>query len=107
VSLVIVNNEPLFFQERDGPYMPTLRLLHKCTINLKFLNFGLNSSSVPTILPTVQIDKGGIKYIFGGAHVMCPGMTSPGGRLPEEDLPIDTVVVRVHIVLYLEIIYRR
>ena len=26
----------------------------------------------------MQIDKGGLKYIFGGANVMAPGLTSPG-----------------------------
>ena len=30
VNLVVVNNVPLFFNIRDGPYMPTLRLLHQC-----------------------------------------------------------------------------
>lgn len=26
----------------------------------------------------MQIDKGGLKYVFGGANVMAPGLTSPG-----------------------------
>ncbi|CAN6575737.1 unnamed protein product [Malus baccata var. baccata] len=30
LNLVVVNNVPLFFNIRDGPYMPTLRLLHQC-----------------------------------------------------------------------------
>ena len=30
VTLVIIDKEPLFFNHRDGPYMPTLRLLHRC-----------------------------------------------------------------------------
>lgn len=30
INLVVVNNVPLFFNVRDGPYMPTLRLLHQC-----------------------------------------------------------------------------
>ncbi|KAF3623633.1 putative 60S ribosomal protein L18-1 [Capsicum annuum] len=29
LNLVVVNNVPLFFNIRDGPYMPTLRLLHQ------------------------------------------------------------------------------
>ncbi|KAL0318466.1 UNVERIFIED_CONTAM: Malignant T-cell-amplified sequence 1 [Sesamum angustifolium] len=29
LNLVLVNNVPLFFNIRDGPYMPTLRLLHQ------------------------------------------------------------------------------
>lgn len=27
--------------------------------------------------------KGGIKHIFGGADVMCPGLTSPGGFITD------------------------
>ena len=30
LNLVLVNSVPLFFNIRDGPYMPTLRLLHQC-----------------------------------------------------------------------------
>ena len=26
----------------------------------------------------MQIDKGGLKFVFGGANVMAPGLTSPG-----------------------------
>jgi PUA domain protein len=29
VQVVIINNVPLFFQERDGPWCPTLRVLHQ------------------------------------------------------------------------------
>ena len=29
-------------------------------------------------MPKMQIDKGGIKFIIGGANVMVPGLTSPG-----------------------------
>ena len=30
VQLVAVGGQILFFNERDGPFFPTLRLLHKC-----------------------------------------------------------------------------
>lgn len=30
ISIYTVNGEPLFFQHFDGPFYPTLRLLHKC-----------------------------------------------------------------------------
>ena len=30
IQLVTVNDEILFFNERDGPFFPTLKLLHKC-----------------------------------------------------------------------------
>ena len=31
VEILVIKNELLFFKQRDGPYVPTLRLLHKCT----------------------------------------------------------------------------
>lgn len=31
VTLLVVDSEPLFFQHFDGPLIPTLRLVHKCT----------------------------------------------------------------------------
>eukprot|EP01137_Pigoraptor_chileana_P034849 Opistho-2@28002 len=65
VSIVTVNNELLFFQQRDGPYFPTLRLLHK----------------YPHILPHEQVDKGAIRFILSGAQIMCPGLTSPGAKM--------------------------
>jgi len=30
LNLVVVNNTILFFNIRDGPYFPTLRVLHQC-----------------------------------------------------------------------------
>lgn len=38
----------------------------------------------------MQCDKGAIKHILSGSNVMCPGLTSPGGKM--EDLPKGTVV---------------
>jgi PUA domain protein len=29
----------------------------------------------------MQVDKGAIKHIFSGSHIMAPGLTSPGGKL--------------------------
>jgi len=66
VSVYTLNGEPLFFQHFDGPYYPTLRLLHK----------------YPDLLPHVQIDRGAIRFLLAGANMMCPGFTSAGGRLP-------------------------
>ena len=34
-------------------------------------------------MPSCQVDKGAIKFVLGGANIMCPGMTSPGGKIPE------------------------
>ena len=35
VNLVVANNQVLFFNIRDGPYFPTLRVLHKCKSRLR------------------------------------------------------------------------
>lgn len=75
VSLVVANNEILFIQVRDGQIAPTLRLIHK----------------YPTLLAHHQVDTGAIKYVLAGANVMCPGLTSPGGRLAE-GLPAGRIV---------------
>ncbi|KAF4531778.1 hypothetical protein B566_EDAN011814 [Ephemera danica] len=57
--------ELLFFRHRDGPWMPTLRLLHK----------------YPFFLPWEQVDKGAIRFVLSGANIMCPGLTSPGAKM--------------------------
>ncbi|MFS7986368.1 putative PUA domain-containing protein [Helianthus anomalus] len=75
LNLVVVNNVPLFFNIRDGPYMPTLRLLHQ----------------YPTIMKKLQVDRGAIKFVLAGANIMCPGLTSPGGVL-DEDVGAETPV---------------
>jgi PUA domain protein len=62
VALLVVENEPLFFQHFDGPFIPTLRLLHK----------------FPEMMKKVQVDMGAIKFILSGADIMCPGLTSTG-----------------------------
>ncbi|CAK9231986.1 unnamed protein product [Sphagnum jensenii] len=75
INLVVVNNVPLFFNVRDGPYMPTLRLLHQ----------------YPGIMKMFRVDRGAIKFVLSGANIMCPGLTSAGGALDEEviaDAPV-------------------
>lgn len=69
ISLVVIEKVPLFWQERDGPWLPTIRLLHK----------------YPSMMPKMQVDKGAIKFVLRGASIMCPGLTSPGGAM--EDVP--------------------
>lgn len=59
--------QPIFFQHRDGPILPTLRFVHQ------FPDLGWTS---------VTVDKGAIPFILGGANIMCPGLTNPGGVLP-------------------------
>jgi len=75
ISLVVINKIPLFFNERDGPYYPTLRLLHQ----------------YPDILPHFQVDRGAIKFVLSGANIMCPGLTSAGGSMPP-GVPAGTIV---------------
>ncbi|KAI9455568.1 hypothetical protein BJY52DRAFT_1204952 [Lactarius psammicola] len=83
LSIYALHGEPLFFQGLDGPYLPTVRLLHKCEYLLH-----------PFILPHVRIDRGAIRFLLAGAHMMCPGLTSAGGWLPPTDaaLPAGTAV---------------
>lgn len=54
-----------FFKTRNTEWVPTLRLLHK----------------YPFILPHQQVDKGAIKFVLNGSSIMCPGLTSPGGKM--------------------------
>jgi PUA domain protein len=75
INLVVVNNVPLFFNVRDGPYMPTLRLLHQ----------------YPGIMKKFRVDRGAIKFVLAGANIMCPGLTSAGGDLDAE-VPVDSPV---------------
>ena len=63
--------------DRDGPYIPTLRLLHQ----------------YPNIMKKLQVDRGAIKFVLAGANIMCPGLTSPGGALDEE-VDAETPVVQ-------------
>ncbi|XP_001363335.1 malignant T-cell-amplified sequence 1 [Monodelphis domestica] len=74
IEILTVNGELLFFRQREGPFLPTLRLLHK----------------YPFILPHQQVDKGAIKYVLSGANIMCPGLTSPGAKLSPAEA--DTIV---------------
>ncbi|CAA6654313.1 unnamed protein product [Spirodela intermedia] len=77
LNLVVANNVPLFFNIRDGPYMPTLRLLHQ----------------YPNIMKKFQVDRGAIKFVLSGANIMCPGLTSPGGILDDDVLEARPVAI--------------
>jgi PUA domain protein len=63
--------QPIFFQHRDGPILPTLKFIHQ------FPDLGWTS---------VRVDKGAISFVLGGAHIMCPGLTNAGGDLGAEPL---------------------
>jgi len=73
---IIVNGtgDLLFFRHREGPWIPTLKLLHK----------------FPFLLPWEQVDKGAIRFVLSGANIMCPGLTSPGALMT--DVPKGTIV---------------
>ncbi|KAI0340596.1 hypothetical protein BDW22DRAFT_1414512 [Trametopsis cervina] len=78
ISIYQLHGEPLFFQHYDGPFYPTLKIAHK----------------YPFLLPKVGVDRGAIRFLLAGAHMMCPGMTSKGGYLPPANaaLPAETPV---------------
>ena len=67
-------DEPVFFQQRDGPILPALRFVHKYP--------GLDFTRV-------TVDKGAIPFIIGGAHIMCPGLTNPGAEMPADGVEQD------------------
>ena len=68
VQVVVLNNTPLFFAQRDGPWFPTLRLLHQ----------------YPDVMAKLRVDKGAIKFVLAGANIMCPGLTSAGATIHDE-----------------------
>lgn len=35
------------------------------------------------MMPSVQVDRGAIKFVLSGANIMSPGLTSAGGMLPD------------------------
>ncbi|KAJ2724451.1 translation machinery-associated protein 20 [Coemansia sp. Benny D115] len=76
ITLYAIDNKILFFQHFSDPMTPTLYLLHQ----------------FPDILPCVRVDRGAIKFVLSGANIMCPGLTSPGARLPEKNLEAGTIV---------------
>ena len=66
LQVILSNGEPIFYNKRDGPYFPTLRLVHKH----------------PTFMKRMQVDKGAVPFVMSGANIMAPGFTSPGGAIP-------------------------
>lgn len=68
VQLLVLDRTPLFFSMRDGPWFPTLRLLHQ----------------YPDMMPKLRVDTGAIKFVLSGANIMCPGLTSPGATIHTE-----------------------
>ncbi|SIO73465.1 PUA domain protein [Babesia microti strain RI] len=77
ISLVVKDGLTLFFQQRDGPWVPSLRLIHK----------------YPTMLPKMQVDSGALKFVLRGSNIMCPGLTSPGGRMEEVEAGVIVQII--------------
>lgn len=68
VQVFVMKQTPIFFAERDGPWYPTLRLLHQ----------------YPEMMKKLRVDKGALKFVMSGANIMCPGLTSPGATIHDE-----------------------
>ena len=68
--VLVETTKPLFFQtSKDGPYFPTLRVVHR----------------FPKItLPKLRVDSGAIKHVMQGSNVMCPGLKWDKGEGEEE-----------------------
>lgn len=59
---------PVFFQSRDGPILPCLKLVHT------YPDLGWTS---------VTVDQGAIPFVLGGANIMCPGLTNEGASMQD------------------------
>jgi len=96
ISIYTLHGEAIFFQHFDGPIYPTLRTLHKCMPESCCGSADILTvrATDPFVLPVVGIDRGAIRFLLQGAHMMCPGMTSKGGYLPptESELPSGTPI---------------
>lgn len=67
----------------SAPYLQAFIALY---IAIPFLILtSTQSLTVPQCFPTLQVDRGAIRFILGGAQLMCPGLTSKGGKLPDAD----------------------
>lgn len=66
ISFYQIEGEIRFMEIRDYPLMPMLRVL------LRYPNM----MGKPMV-----VDKGAIRHIFSGSHIMAPGLTSEGGEL--------------------------
>lgn len=77
VNLYIAGGELVIVGHYDTLY-PSLRLVHRLPKDA---------------FPWVQVDSGAIKFILGGANIMCPGLTSAGADIPQSYEKGQTVVV--------------
>lgn len=75
IQLYSVDGEVVLFQHYTD-LIPHLKIVHK----------------YPECFPSVQVDRGAIKFVLAGANIMCPGLTSAGAKLPEENMEEGTIV---------------
>lgn len=75
IHIYTVENKVILFEHFDD-LIPALKVVH----------------NYPGCFPRVQVDRGAIKFVLQGANIMCPGLTSPGAFLPEENLEADKIV---------------
>ena len=54
----------------------------------------------PMIWPRLRVDKGAIRFVFSGANIMCPGLTSPGATIEDEANENQVVVRAFQMVLH-------
>lgn len=65
ITTYFINGELKYIEDRDHNLIPTMRILH----------------SYPFMMPHMRCDKGAIKHILSGSHVMCPGLTHPNATM--------------------------
>ena len=63
----------------DDPLIPHLKVVHQ----------------YPQCFKMIQIDRGAIRFVLSGATLMVPGLTSKGGKLPDqaEEIKAGEIVV--------------
>lgn len=77
VSLILdPNNEVIFYQHRDSPWFPTLRLVHR----------------FPLMGATWMVDQGAIPHVLNGSHIFTGGLRNPNARM-DVDLPVGSPVI--------------
>ncbi|ODV96072.1 hypothetical protein PACTADRAFT_2373, partial [Pachysolen tannophilus NRRL Y-2460] len=76
IALYSIDDNVVIYQQQDE-VLPFLKIVHK----------------YPSCFQTVQVDRGAIKFVLSGANIMCPGLTSKGAKLPQENLPKGTIVI--------------
>ncbi|KAJ3433126.1 mct-1 protein [Anaeramoeba flamelloides] len=79
LQFYIIESTILFFRWRQGPFYPTLKLLHQ----------------IPSLLPIYYVDGGAVRPIMGGAQIMMKGLTKVPNGLPKESIPAQKVVAIV------------